>query len=298
MGNPYVISAELDLANADLERIVRPENIEGFRVSLDANLRSLGKDTVWVESSTLQGGLKKAIGNTRLPVVSLDDRYVTSANAYIGISRGVDEQLNDDGYVPRVGYPSIANQLGKISSLGSAIVIADDVLFSGEMISWLADALEPSGVKIGGLVCGIAIQEGVEKMNSLGIDVEAVQTFEDVEDEICERDFAVVPGSGRRIDSLQSNALYFDYNAGKPDLWASLPARRNPKALSFEVNSFRRAADLLQAGVKFGELGRFYGFKNDAARREDATRVLDGVATTRLWDFSAGGLYFSSEDGA
>ncbi len=276
MSNPYVISAELDLANAELERIVRLEKIEDFRESLDTSLRSMGKDTVWVSSSTMQTGLETAISKTRLPVVSLDDRYVTSANEYIGISRGVDEQLNDIGYVPRVGYPSIKRQLGKISALGGEIVIADDVLFSGEMIAWLANVLEPYGVKIGGLVCGIAIQEGIDKMQAKDVDIEAVQAFDEVEDEICERDFAVVTGSGRRIDSIAANTLYFDPTNGKPAKWASIPPE---KVEYFAYSSYIRSADLIKPDLRFGDIGSFYGW-------DSSMNVVESLEEAAMWAYA------------
>jgi hypothetical protein len=38
MGNSYVISAELDLATADLGQIVKRDSIDGFRENLDADL--------------------------------------------------------------------------------------------------------------------------------------------------------------------------------------------------------------------------------------------------------------------
>lgn len=257
MGNPYVISAELDLATADLEQIVKQGSIEGFRESLDADLRLMGKETLWVSSSTMQTSLERAIARASLPVLSLDDRYVSSANQYLGISRGVDPLLNDAGYVARRGYPSIEDQLKRVSSLGSEVMLVDDVLFSGEMVAWIADALRPYGVKIGAVVVGIAIQEGIDKLAAEEIEVSASEVFEEVEDEICERDFAIVPGSGRRIDALSANALYFDTENGKPDKWASLPSE---STTAFCVGSLKRSIDLLQPGVCMKTLGKFLGY--------------------------------------
>ena len=68
MEKPYVISAELDLATADLEQIVKRDSIEGFRESLDADLRAMGKETLWVPSNPIRTGLQKAITRTNLPV--------------------------------------------------------------------------------------------------------------------------------------------------------------------------------------------------------------------------------------
>ena len=121
MEKPYVISAELDLATADLEQIVKRDSIEGFRESLDADLRAMGKETLWVPSNPIRTGLQKAITRTNLPVLSLDDRYVSSADQYLGISRGIDPLLNDEGYVARCGHPTIENQLPSTYKLGGEV---------------------------------------------------------------------------------------------------------------------------------------------------------------------------------
>lgn len=257
MGNPYVISAELDLRTADLGEIVKQDNIEGFRQSLDVDLRQMGKETLWVPASTMQDGLKRAIAKTNLPVISLDDRYVSSANQYLGISRGVDPLLNDDGYVPRRGYPSIQGQLSNVASLGKEVMLVDDVLFSGEMVAWLADSLRPYGVRIGAVAVGVAIKEGIDKLALQDIDVNATEVFDEVEDEICERDFAVVPGSGRRIDALATNALYFDTENGKPEQWASIASGSSD---SFCMSSLKRSIDLLRPGVPMELVGKFLGY--------------------------------------
>jgi hypothetical protein len=275
MGNPYVISAELDLATADLEQIVNQNRIESFREGVDADLRAMGKDIRWVPSSTIRRNLARAIATTNLPVISLDDRYVSSASQYLGISRGIDPLLNDDGYVARRGYPSIKEQLGKTSSLRKEVMLVDDVLFSGEMIAWLSDSFRPYGVRIGAVAVGIAIQEGIDKLALEGIEVQAAEVFDEVEDEICERDFAVVPGSGRCIDALAANALYFDTKNGKPDRWASISPSSTE---TFCVSSLKRSIDLLQRDVPMELLGKFlgYGTGGDAASQ----------ITTRLGEIS------------
>ncbi len=261
MEKPYVLSAELDLADSDT--IILPRQLETFREELDSDLRQLGKATCWVDSRTIQNGLATLIDRTNIPVVSLDDQYVTTAQARLGISRGVDTTLTDVGYVPRAGYGSVAEQLDSIPSLGSEVVIADDVLFSGEMMAWVARELDARGVRIGAVVCGIAIREGIEKLAALGIDTAAVQTFDEVDDEICERDFAVTPGSGRRIAELNTNALYFEPTYGKPAEWASIPSN---EAAEFAVRNYKRAARLLRPDITLDQVGRFYGLGQGNAR--------------------------------
>lgn len=262
MEKPYVISAELDLANSSTRNIVQANKVEAFRESLDADLRRLGKNTLWVASQDLRQGIQTTIARSPLPIVSLDDRYVESADGFIGISRGVNEQLNDSGYTPRVDYPSIANQLDSTASLGREVAVVDDVLFSGEMVSWLSDELARRSVKIGTVICGIAINEGIEKLLTRGIDVQAAQTFDDVEDELCERDFAVVPGSGRRIVDRGMNALYFDPFYGRPSTWASIP---NAAVNQFASASYVRSIDILQPDLPVASIGKFYGIDQGSA---------------------------------
>lgn len=257
MEKPYVISAELDLANIELGQIIKPENVDRFRENLDRDLRAMGKETLWVPSDVLKNGMECAINRTNLPVISLDDRYVTSAREYLGISRGVDASLEDVGYVARRNYRPVEEQLKQVANAGREVVLADDVLFSGEMVAWLADALKNYRVKIGAVIVGIAMREGIEKLAQEGIDVEAVEVFDEVEDEICERDFAVIPGSGRRVGELESSALYFDVDNGKPEKWASINAGYTK---SFCVSSLVRSINLLQQNVPMQRLGNFVGY--------------------------------------
>lgn len=262
MIKPYVISAELDLADPN---IINPTAIDTFRESLDADLRRMDKDTLWVPTSTIRSGLQRLVAKTSLPIVSLDDRYVNGADEYLGISRDVGSELDDAGYTARAGYAAIDKQLAQVSRLDREVVLVDDVVFSGEMICWLADEIRTRDIKIGGVICGVAIREGVEKLALEGIEVDAVLTFDDVEDEICERDFAAVPGSGRRVSELSANALYFDNIFGKPEQWASLPSEVTQE---FCVSSLDRNLKLLQARVPMQDVGCFVGYGQNGTVRE------------------------------
>lgn len=254
---PYVISEELDLNIRNTQSVINTDKLDAFRENLDTDLRNMGKQPYWVPSSTITAGLNRITQQTQLPVVSLDDRYLTAADQYLGISRGTDSNLNDDGYAARYNYPPIDKQLEQIAALGSEIMLADDVLFSGEMIAWLSERLARTGVKIGAVAVGIAMQEGITKLAAQGIDVNAAIVFDDVEDELCERDLAVVPGSGRRVASAGANALYFDVDNGKPEQWASIST---DTAAAFCANSLQRSMKLLQPSIPMSSVGRFIGY--------------------------------------
>lgn len=262
MEKPYVISEELDMIDSSY---IQNNNVNEFREGLDTDLRNMNKDTVWVSSSDIRQGLEKVAGRTSVPIVSLDDRYMSSADIMVGISRGVDQNLNDVGYMPRVGYPSICEQLDKVTRLGSEVVLVDDVIFSGDMILSIVQELQRRKVKVGAVACGVLIGEGAAKINASGIDINAVRAFDDVEDEICERDFAVVPGSGRRIESVGANALYFSSQFGKPAKWASIP---DGSVNEFSANSFVRSANLVNLSVNMQTIGRFYGLRYNGNARQ------------------------------
>lgn len=258
MKKPYVISAELDLASSTIDGIIQNNQLDRFRESLDADLRNCDKQTEWVSSGQLRTGIEKLTAAARLPVVSLDDRYLRTADTYLGISRGIDLGLNDAGYTARFGYPDIEKQLDSIIKVGTEVVLADDVLFSGDMALNIANALAMRKVKVRGFLCGIAIREGVDKLAAENIDVSCVREFDDVEDEICERDFALIHGSGRKLANVDAQALYFDSLYGKPEAWASIP---QSKIGDFCVKSLQRNLKLLNPDVPIEAIGTFVGYE-------------------------------------
>lgn len=254
---PYVISAELELNNPVTSPYINQGELESYREHLDSDLRSMGKNTYWISSNDITTSLDKITQNTRLPIASLDDRYNVRADQYFGVSRGVNTDLDDEGYVSRRGYPALSNQLQQASNLGKEIMVIDDVLYSGEMITWLNSSLTPTGTRIASLAVGVAMQEGVDKLSAQGIDVQADYIFQAVEDELCERDLAIVPGSGRRIESIDANALYFDFQNGRPEKWASIePASEK----SFCINSLERSLRLIRSNTSMEAIGNFLGY--------------------------------------
>lgn len=257
MEKPYIISEELDLLN---DGYMQRDALNAFRENLDEDLRALGKNTLWVASSEMQKGMTLRANQTKSPTVSLDDRYTKSADEWLGVSRGIDENLNDIGYVPRVGYPPLDKQLDTVAKTGKEIVLIDDVVFSGDMVAWLDAELRKRNTKIASVICGIAICGGIQKLNEQGIDVDAVRVFDDVDDELCERDLAVIAGSGRRIEAAASNALYFSDRYGKPAEWASVP---EGSIADFAARSFRRSASLLTPSISMKDIGSFYGIESN-----------------------------------
>jgi hypothetical protein len=222
---PYVISAELEYVRADALQLGA---VDAFRQSLDADLQALGKNVEWVDASTLQQGMRAMCRTTNLPIISLDQRYIAqnNADAFLGISRAVGPDLIDAGYDARQGFEPIDAQFDALGQAfaGQEILLVDDVLFTGEMVDFISRELKGRGVRVAAVACGIAIGEGAEKLAAQGIETEPVVSFDAVDDEICERDFTLLAGSGRKVLGQPRGGLYFDDVYGRPDKWASIPA--------------------------------------------------------------------------
>jgi hypothetical protein len=258
---PYVISGELEL----LGNFVSPDQIEAFRTDLIEDLTKLGKDVVWVGADELVVGLNSLIKESLLPVVTLDDRYVDPnlIAGRIAISRSVDPALQDAGYDCRIGSAPLVDQLDIIGRefQGQDIALADDVLFSGGMVRWLAAELRARGVQVTTLLAGISIGEGTQVLGETGIDVRVVRFFSNADDQLCERDFTLVPGSGKKVAGQDQSALYFDPVYGNPE-WASIPA---DAMQGFCVRSLQRALNLLPLDTRIESIGKFLGYETSGS---------------------------------
>ena len=106
------------------------------------------------------------------------------------------------------------------------VALLDDVLFEGGTHQKIAERLKQRGIHVEKVLTGIAIHDGIERLAKEGILVESLLCYDQVVDEICERDFvAGVPLSGRTVVTRSGKvegAPYFK-PFGKPDKWASIP---------------------------------------------------------------------------
>ncbi|HWZ65722.1 MAG TPA: phosphoribosyltransferase [Patescibacteria group bacterium] len=250
---PYVISGELEL-----DGTVDPVKIDRFRESLDSDLREMGQNTVWLSAEAIRSGLRGLVANTKLPIVSLDQRYISASEAdyCLGISRAANPDMSDAGYDSRLGFPPLSKQLDVLGKRygGREVLLVDDVLFSGSMVDYLESKLKSRGVKIAALACGVAIGEGRDKLAARGIVTESVNDFEEVEDELCERDFTTQEGSGRKVKDNEESFLYIDDRFSRLE-WSSTPV---DFASDFCLRSLERNLQLLRPEMPFPN---FVGYK-------------------------------------
>lgn len=265
---PYVISEDLETAGSYVEQ----GQLDNFRDTLVADLESIGKTVDWVSFSAIKNGIQKLVKGTNLPILTLDNRYLDAdgVDASFGMSRAVSRDLEDAGYDPRVGYVGETEQLDRIKQQlsGQEVVVVDDVLFSGENISWTIDKLAQIDVRVAAIVGGVVIGEAAHLLAERGVELEYVRSYEDVDDEVCERDFAFVYGSGRKLTGEQATALYFDPQYGKPAQWASIPQE---STISFFEKNLDRNRSLLSGSVRLGDIGNFLGYDSDLTVEENIT---------------------------
>lgn len=271
MEKPYIISGEFDLSNTPQQTIIRSEKLAGTRRSLTEELQGMGKNVTWIEAAAIADGINAKKLESTLPTISLEEIYTTAPDGRLGISRGTDSTFSDTEYQSRAGYDTTTEQLDQIASLGREVQLVDDVVFSGEMMTWVIEELGRRRTLVSRVIAGIAIKEGIERLNAIDVPVEAVFTFDDVEDEICERDLFLSRGSGRRLNEGQGSALYFDDIYGKPTTWASIPEEYQQ---SFCLNSLERSLQLLQPGVPMSAIGQFLGYSPDDTAQESVRKRL------------------------
>lgn len=229
---PYVISEDIEVllkewAKTHKFRVPNDDCFKELRQEFQKKLEKIfGKGNVdMISSQELKKGMKELIDRAGLPAVSMDRVYVRTTPS-IEVSRVVDKSLNDYGIAPRFGALPFNQQLIEIRKKFKEIVLVDDVIFSGKVISEIIFLLNKIGVKVPVVVAGVTIGKGAKALKKkTGTEILTVRYYEKVIDEICERDFYPgVPLSGRLIagEKVEIGAPYF-LPFGKPFEWATIP---------------------------------------------------------------------------
>jgi hypothetical protein len=240
---PYVVSADLSLL---LKRwscssgysVPNEDFIQGLTRDLESALSdSLPHCVVEiVDEDEIKTGLGILAEESKYPIASLDRVYVDdnapNVIGYLDFTRAVNENFESLGLQPREGFLPVDSQLAAIAKIANGpIILLDDVVFSGadmtkEDKTGICQKLEKMGSPVVKVITGIGIGEGVTKLRNAGIEVECVREYDQVEDEICKRDFfACIPMSGRMLidkNGVVWSAPYFK-PFGDPKKWASIP---------------------------------------------------------------------------
>lgn len=232
---PYIVSGDVEhlvglWGRRNQMRVPDHGFFSDFQNGLIESIAAAGDDFVpeILPHNELAHRLQGLIYNhIRGDAVALDRAYVGDDFArHFEVTRAVNANFDSMGTMPRPHTPSIPEQLDYIvANSGKEITLVDDVIFSGDAIVEVADLLADRGARVSVVLAAVAIGEGRRKIEATGIEVVSVADYEDVKDEICERDFmAGVPFSGRTVyhdDGSHISAPYFA-PFGLPEKWASI----------------------------------------------------------------------------
>lgn len=180
----------------------------------------------FVPEDELSLGLKGLVDKSGLLPVSIDRVYYRSDTS-LELTRLVDKRGKDRGLGRRVGTPSLFKQFSNLRSLSNRkIVLVDDVIFTGELLEKVCRILSKLGVQVPLICAGIGIGEGIRRLKAQGVEIHCVRSYEDVIDEICERDFYPgVPLSGRTLIGMVNTGVPYLLPFGNPGKWASIPKK-------------------------------------------------------------------------
>lgn len=196
-------------------------------------------------------------------IVALDRAYVGDSIArHFEVTRAVNTNLESIGTQPRPHTPSISKQIDQlVANSDTDLTLVDDVIFSGDAIVEAADLFHAKGARVRTVLAAIAIGEGRKKIEEAGIEVKSVIEYENVKDEICERDFlAGVPFSGRTVyreDGGHYSAPYFA-PFGVPERWASI--EDVPAARKLSLYCIERSIELWKEVERLNDISISHGF--------------------------------------
>lgn len=253
---PYIVSADIYLLMkkwATQHSFVLPsrEFICQLREKFSNYMSGIFTNFELVSEDEISLGLTKLVAESSLPTISLDRVYFESEQN-LEIARLVDKEGNDHGLGHRAGTPSLTQQIKRLQMSGvREVVVVDDVVFTGALLERITDLLSRIHIRVPLICAGIGIAEGINRINGTKREIRCVRTYEEVIDEVCERDFYPgVPLSGRLLVGDDNIGFPYLFPFGKPESWASIPSEQ---AIDFSRFCLHQTASL------FDEIERYSG---------------------------------------
>lgn len=280
---PYVVSADVGLLLqdwADRNGFAMPSSDFFYRLreAFSVKMSQIFPCFEFVSEKEIFQGITKLVSESGLPAVSLDRVYFKSELNF-EITRSVNEKGENCGWINRDGTPSIPQQLETLRVSGvKEVVLVDDVIFSGGMIEMVADKFMAVGIRVPLVCAGIGIAEGIKRINGIRREVRCVRIFDQVIDEVCERDFYPgTPLSGRLLAGGMNIGVPYIFPFGNPKDWASIPHDHASAFSKFCLNQtillFEEIERCSGREILCQDLGRkVFGLPMNGVRYTDALR--------------------------
>ena len=239
---PYIVSADIYLLLnkwAEQKNFVLPKK-EFFcelRKVFSIFMLQIFPYFEFISEEEILEHMKMTTLRSNLPCVSLDPVYFC-CNFSIELTRKVDSQGINKGLQHRFGSKPLLKQLSQLRSHQiKEICLVDDVIFSGVLMERVIKLLSNVGINVPVVCAGIGIQEGVNRILSPKREVSCAKIYDEVVDEVCERDFYLgIPFSGRSLIGNSNIGLPYILPFGKPEKWASIPENLQKSFSEFCIN--------------------------------------------------------------
>ena len=239
----YVVSADIYLLLtkwAKEKNFILPgkEFFDKLRQELSVYMLQIFISFEFISEEEISKHIQGVTTESGLPVVTLDQVYCPSVYG-INLTRKVDLKGEDKGLYSRFGSPSFLKQLNDLKMKGiRQICLVDDVIFSGVLIERLIKVLSGFGITVPRVCAGIGIVEGIDRISKKKkIKIDCAKIYDDVIDEVCERDFYLgIPYSGRSVVGDGNISLPYFFPFGKPGRWASIPPTFEIEFSKFCIN--------------------------------------------------------------
>lgn len=240
---PYVVSADIYLLLtkwAKEKNFILPgkEFFDKLRKEFSVYMLKIFSSFEFVSEEEISKHMQGVTQESGLTCVTLDQVYYPSIYG-IDLTRKVDLMGEDKGVYRRFGSPSFLKQLNDLKMKEiKQICLVDDVIFSGVLIERLVRVLSGFGITVPMVCAGIGIAEGINRISKeKKIKIDCAKIYDDVVDEVCERDFYLgVPYSGRSVIGDENMSLPYFLPYGKPGEWASIPPSFEIEFSKFCIN--------------------------------------------------------------
>lgn len=282
---PYVVSADIKIllepwAKKSGFSLPSREFFSELRREFTTTMKGIFPGFELVSEGELKDGLSGMVKSNGVFPVSLDRVYYRSQPS-LDIARVVDNEGNNKGLGRRAEADYLLAQFRVLKNSGlKEVALVDDVIFTGDLLKRVSNVITGMGINVPLIYAGIGIGEGVDKLSSNGSKVLCVKTYDEVIDEICERDFYPgVPLSGRLVNDDNNTGAPYILPFGNPVSWASIPSESQVRFSKFCLNQtiqlFNGIEDASGRIVACSDIERkVTGLPRDNTRFVDALREL------------------------
>lgn len=217
--------------------------IDDVRKSFKTDVDKIFNNDVTIISEDEMLEINNLLSN-KTPVITLDKIYVTHDEKNI-FFLDCTRVSGSDEIVSRK-TESLEEQVKRMANVlpSKEIVLADDVVFSGKVLTKLINEFKLYGIKVVGIVAAVCANDSYYQFKSMlkdGIKTNYLMS-EYVIDQICERDFYFgVAGSGILMSKEKKDKAPYFVPYGNPQERASIPEEH---VIDFSKGCIKRSIDI------------------------------------------------------